>query len=66
MATRARPARSQSTTSPLWIGGNQPYGEYFNGLIDEVRVYNRALTASEVNSDMGNPVNWSGLPAGLG
>ena len=34
-----------TSTSPLWIGGNSPYGEYFNGRIDEVRVYNRALTA---------------------
>ena len=40
-----RPARSRPTANPLWIGGNSPYGEYFQGLIDEVRVYNRALTA---------------------
>jgi glucose/arabinose dehydrogenase/fibronectin type 3 domain-containing protein len=66
VATRATTGAVQSSTSPLWIGGNQPYGEFFNGLIDEVRVYNRALTPSEVNADMGNPVNWSGLPAGLG
>ena len=33
------------TNEPLWIGGNQPYGEYFDGDIDEVRVYDRALTA---------------------
>ena len=38
-------ARSRPPTNPLWIGGNSPYGEYFQGLIDEVRVYNRALTA---------------------
>ena len=33
----------KSTSDPLWIGGNQPYGEYFQGTIDEVRVYDRAL-----------------------
>ena len=35
------------TTGQLKIGGNAIWGEYFNGLIDEVRIYNRALpTAS--------------------
>ena len=44
VATTAASGAVQSSSSPLWIGGNQPYGEYFQGLIDEVRVYNRALT----------------------
>jgi hypothetical protein len=35
----------------LRIGGNLVWGEYFDGLIDEVRIYNRALTASEINAD---------------
>ena len=30
-------------TGPLRIGGNGIWGEYFNGIIDEVRVYDRAL-----------------------
>ena len=46
----------QSSSSPLWIGGNQPYGEYFNGLIDDVRVYNRALTQAEIQTDMATPL----------
>ena len=28
------------------MGGNAIWGEWFGGLIDEVRVYNRALTAT--------------------
>ncbi|GII85544.1 hypothetical protein Ssi03_35340 [Sphaerisporangium siamense] len=36
---------------PLRIGGNSAWGEYFSGLIDEVRVYNRALSASEIQND---------------
>jgi fibronectin type 3 domain-containing protein len=55
----------QNVTNPLWIGGNQPYGEYFNGLIDEVRVYNRALSAPEIQNDMnasvGGPTALTGL-----
>jgi len=46
----------QTTTSPLWIGGNSPYGECFEGLIDEARVYNRALTQAEIQADMNAPV----------
>ena len=33
-----------TSTGALKIGGNAIWGEWFHGLIDEVRVYNRALT----------------------
>ena len=56
VATKATTGAIQTTNNPLWIGGNQPYGEYFNGLIDEVRVYSRALSQSEIQSDMSAPV----------
>jgi fibronectin type 3 domain-containing protein len=50
----ARPATGSiiANTGPLRIGGNAIWGEYYNGLIDEVRVYNRALSASEIQGDM--------------
>ncbi len=48
VATQPGTGTIQTTSSPLWIGGNSPYGEYFVGLIDEVRVYNRALTPGEI------------------
>ncbi len=38
------------------IGSNQPFGEYLNGAIDEVRYYNRLLTASEIVTDMNTPI----------
>jgi hypothetical protein len=39
------------------IGGNaSSTGEFFQGLIDEVRVYNRALTAVEITRDMTTPI----------
>ncbi|MEK6873984.1 MAG: LamG domain-containing protein [Nanoarchaeota archaeon] len=40
-----------STLNPatVWLGGNSYWGEYFNGEIDEVRVYNRTLTDQEVS-----------------
>lgn len=40
------------SSSPLRIGGNAVWGEYFSGLIDEVRIYNRALSATEIQTDM--------------
>jgi hypothetical protein len=46
----------ETNTKPLRIGGNSPYGEFFTGRIDEVRIYNRALTAAEIQSDMAAPV----------
>ena len=63
VATRAATGAIQTTTNPLWIGGNQPYGEYFRGLIDEVRVYNRALSQAEVQTDMNTAIDSSGLLA---
>ena len=42
--------------NPLRIGGNNIWSEWFNGVIDEVRVYNRALSASEILTDMNTPI----------
>ena len=41
-----------TSTGALRIGGNAIWGEYFAGLIDEVRIYNRSLTQAEIQSDM--------------
>lgn len=40
------------STGPLKIGGNAIWSEWFAGRIDEVRVYNRALSAAEIQTDM--------------
>lgn len=45
-----------STTNPLRIGGNVMWGEWFQGLIDEVRIYNRVLSATEIQADMNSPL----------
>ena len=41
-----------TSANPLQIGGDSTYGQYFQGLIDEVRVYNRALSQAEIQADM--------------
>ena len=37
---------------PLQIGGDILYGQYFQGMIDEVRVYNVALSPGQIQADM--------------
>ena len=46
-----------TSTGNLKIGGNSIWGEWFNGLIDEVRVYNRALSAAEIGADMNSSIS---------
>jgi hypothetical protein len=45
------------SSGPLRIGGNAIWNEWFNGLIDEVRVYNHALTQLEIQADMASPIS---------
>jgi chitodextrinase len=47
----AMPASSQ----PLRIGGNG-MSQWFRGRIDDLRIYNRALSSAEIQSDMQAPV----------
>jgi glucose/arabinose dehydrogenase len=45
-----------STTNPLRIGGNSIWDEFFAGTIDDVRIYDRALSAGEIQTDMATAV----------
>jgi hypothetical protein len=61
VATESAPASIDPSTGVLRIGGNGVWNtEYFFGLIDEVRVYNRPLSAAEIATDM----NTALAPAG--
>jgi hypothetical protein len=59
-STAAAAGTIAASTAPLHIGGNNvfttPGTEFFAGLIDEVRVYNRALSAGEITVDMNTPL----------
>lgn len=46
----------RSSSRPLYVGGNPLWGEYFDGSLDDVRVYNRALSEIEILTDMNTPV----------
>jgi glucose/arabinose dehydrogenase len=52
------PQAAPATAGLLHIGGDSIWpGEFFDGSIDEVRVYNRALTAGQIGTDMTTPIN---------
>ncbi|WP_344943855.1 LamG-like jellyroll fold domain-containing protein [Sphaerisporangium flaviroseum] len=42
------------------IDGNAFWGEFYSGLIDEVRVYNRAQSLAEIQTDMNTPIGATG------
>jgi hypothetical protein len=54
--TLSLPGSLMTTAGPLRIGGNAPSipfgGQFFNGAIDEIRVYNRALSQADIQADM--------------
>jgi len=56
VSTRALTGAAIVSNGPLRIGGNSVWGECFRGAIDEVRVYNRALSAAEIQTDMTTPI----------
>ena len=75
VGTRALTGALLTSTGVLRIGGNSIWGEFFQGRIDEIRIYNRALTTTEIQTDMATavggstpdttpPVRSNGLPTG--
>ncbi len=56
ISSRAQTGAIATSTGALRIGGNGVWGEYFKGMIDNVRVYNRALTNSDIQIDLLAPV----------
>jgi beta-lactam-binding protein with PASTA domain/Ca2+-binding RTX toxin-like protein len=56
VATKPQTGTIAVANQPLRIGGNNSSGEFFQGMIDEVRVYNRALSLAEIGTDMITPI----------
>jgi glucose/arabinose dehydrogenase/PKD repeat protein len=63
VATAALTGNAVVSTGLLRIGGNSVWGEWFSGAIDEVRIYNRALTATEIATDRDTAIGGSALAA---
>src|SRR5258706_11544249 len=74
VASQAQTTALAPTTGTLQIGGDSYPNEFFAGRIDEVRIYSRALSAAEIQTDMNTAVGGTpapdttapSAPAGLG
>jgi regulation of enolase protein 1 (concanavalin A-like superfamily) len=56
VASVAAAGTLSQTSGPLRIGGNALWGEWFSGAIDDMRIYNRALSTTELQTDMATAV----------
>jgi chitodextrinase len=63
-ASKSTTGQLPNSTGPLRIGGNAVFtSQWFAGELDELRVYNRALTAAEIQADMNTPLGVSDTQA---
>ena len=52
--------------NPLTIGSQEGYpDEFYSGKVDEIRIWNRALTQCEIANQMNCELNLAALPSGL-
>ncbi len=65
VAKRAQSGPIEVAGGVLRIGGNSIWGGFFKGHIDEIRVYNRALSGAEITTDMNTSVATSSPPVFL-
>jgi glucose/arabinose dehydrogenase len=56
VSSNARSGAIATSSGALSIGGDALYGQYFSGRIDDVRIYNRALTQTQIQTDMATPI----------
>ena len=55
-ATFSTTGNIDQTNNPLRIGTANASGDFFKGTVDEVRLYNRVLNQSEIQTDMNAPI----------
>jgi hypothetical protein len=58
--TRAQSGRLATSRYPLRFGGNAVWKQWFRGRLDEIRVYDQALTPAQIAVDASTPVNAAG------
>jgi glucose/arabinose dehydrogenase/chitodextrinase len=56
VASKAATGSIATSSNQLQIGGDSIYGQYFAGTIDEIRIYNTALTLAQIQADMNAPI----------
>ena len=55
-------AVTNTNSRPIRIGANGGGTEVINGLVDDVRIYNRPLSAAEIKTDMGTALSGGTVP----
>jgi hypothetical protein len=55
-AIASRTENIDSSTKGVFIGHREAEDRWFNGIIDELRIYNRTLTQAEILNDMNSPI----------
>ena len=60
-STVAQAGTILASTSPLQIGGDSFFGQFFDGTLDEIRVYNTPLTQAQISADMNTSVASAGV-----
>ncbi len=63
VSSRLQTGNIAASTDPLTIGGDLISSQFWAGRIDEVRVYNRALSAAQILSDKNTTVTGQAAPA---
>lgn len=56
VTSRAQTGTIPTSSGALSFGGDVAFGQYFAGRIDEIRIYDRAMSAAEIQTDMTIPV----------
>src|SRR5262249_28569996 len=54
---------ASSDPNPLTFGKHAAYPQFFHGIVDEVRIYSRALSPAEIQVDMNTPIGTPSAPA---
>ena len=52
VSTQSLSATITARTNPLRLGADADTSQYYRGLLDDVRIYSRAQTATEIQADM--------------
>src|SRR6266850_3026051 len=61
-ASYSVPGTMSNLGGALRFGGNAVWGEYFGGRLDEIRIYDRALSVDEIQLDAATPIGESPGP----
>jgi hypothetical protein len=56
VSSKPAPGAAPTSGAPFRLGGNTIWSEWYAGQIDDVRLYNRVLSASEIIEDRDTPV----------